>query len=208
MSGLNKNPKYIEIAIDLCEQIKSRIIIEGMKLRGRSIASANYRVSSETMRKSLNLLQEYGVIHIKEKSGAVVHSREAAIKMLETLKKTYKIQSQFDVLDQLFQEKRTIDQQIQQSYKKMKQYGTSMTEKLPIEYFKVTLHPGYSLVGQKITNVPNILETNATLFGIIREGNPISNLQSNLELIVGDICFFSGSKEIADQTIPKIKMLT
>ncbi len=59
--------RYEEIAYLIAKRIVSGNIKENDKLKGRSLISSEYNVSSETVRKAMQLLSNYNVVTVKEK---------------------------------------------------------------------------------------------------------------------------------------------
>ena len=70
--------RYIMIAIDLAERIVNGDYKEGQKISGRSTLAGLYNVSPETIRRSLSILQEAGVVRVVPGIGMFVDSVEAA----------------------------------------------------------------------------------------------------------------------------------
>lgn len=70
--------RYLSIAYQIAKRISSGQLAEGSRLSGRTLLSSEYQVSSETIRKALKILETYGVVESKERSGIVIVSRRAA----------------------------------------------------------------------------------------------------------------------------------
>ena len=64
-------PRYLTIAVDIATRIASGSILEGEKLKGRSILSTEYNVSPETIRRSMSLLSDKKVVRINASSGTI-----------------------------------------------------------------------------------------------------------------------------------------
>ncbi|HPA11074.1 MAG TPA: GntR family transcriptional regulator, partial [Treponemataceae bacterium] len=78
ISELVTAPVYLQIALDVASRIERGELAEKSKLYGRSVMSSEYGVSPETIRRSLKLLSDMGVVDVQHNSGAVVLSREKA----------------------------------------------------------------------------------------------------------------------------------
>lgn len=78
-------PQYMRIAADIASKIATSEYEVELKLPGKSTLSSAYGVSQETVRKAENLLADMGVVKIKENSGTVVLSADAARRYLETI---------------------------------------------------------------------------------------------------------------------------
>ncbi|NQS75343.1 MAG: GntR family transcriptional regulator [Peptococcaceae bacterium] len=70
--------RFIIIAMDLAEKIVNGEYYKGQKISGRSTLAALYNVSPETIRRSLSLLQESGVVKVLPGTGVIVNSVGAA----------------------------------------------------------------------------------------------------------------------------------
>lgn len=79
-----KQPRYLEIAIDIAARIARNDLKKGQRLSGRSILSSEYGVSPETIRRSVSLLEEKGVVEVANNYGVIVGSKSKAIKYLES----------------------------------------------------------------------------------------------------------------------------
>ena len=71
-------PVYQQIAIDIASRIAKKDIPIGYKLKGRSVLAGEYNVSPETIRRSMHLLEDIGIVQVSPGSGITVTSTEAA----------------------------------------------------------------------------------------------------------------------------------
>lgn len=71
-------PIYQKIAIDIAAKIAAGKYKVGEKIYGRSMLSAHYAVSPETIRRSMFMLQDLGIVAIESGSGSTVLSAERA----------------------------------------------------------------------------------------------------------------------------------
>ncbi len=79
-------PQYMRVAADIAAKIVASEYKLDRRIPGKSTLSSAYGVSQETVRKAENLLSDMGAVNIKENSGTVVLSAEAAKRYLETIK--------------------------------------------------------------------------------------------------------------------------
>ena len=70
--------RYEQIAIDLARRIARGEFSVGQKLSGRSLLAGTYNVSPETIRRSIALLQNIGVVESITGSGVFIKSSELA----------------------------------------------------------------------------------------------------------------------------------
>lgn len=73
-----RSPRYEQIAIDVAKKISNGIYSPGTKLHGRTTLAGIYKVSPETIRKAMAILEEAGALEVLHGNGAVILSREAA----------------------------------------------------------------------------------------------------------------------------------
>ncbi len=199
-------PRYLEIAIDLAQQIKQRKIKTGQKLKGRSLAASHYNVSPETIRKSLHLLAEFQIITIKDKSGAFVESRDAAIDFLAFYRKRRKVDQTFQTISELIQTRKRVDRELEHQLKTIKNHVHTAQTTIPIEHFAVTLHADHDLVGTPAGDTDWPSTSGATLFGVESVSRGIlSSVPRDYVFQAGDVLHFSGTYEISQKTIDFIK---
>ena len=105
-------PQYMRIATNLAFRIASGEILEGEKLSGRSTLSSEFSVSPETVRKSLRLLADIGIVEVREGRSTRVLSAEKAREYLEAMDVR---QEQIDLrnkLRELFNQYRDVGRQM------------------------------------------------------------------------------------------------
>ena len=83
MKRVDYYPIYSQIAYDIASKIAAGTLIEGQRFTGRSLMGATYNVSPETIRRSLHLLSDMGIISIHQHLGSIVVSREKAVEYIE-----------------------------------------------------------------------------------------------------------------------------
>jgi DNA-binding GntR family transcriptional regulator len=139
-------PRYESIAYKIAQKIHEGIFIEDSKLRGRTLLSSEFNVSSETIRKALVLLSNYGIVLVKEQSGVFVLSRENAKTFLETYEQKQKFKHIGLEIEELLKEQHQIQIEIQKKMKYLKQSN----ELFPFEYFTINLAPFKNIANQSI----------------------------------------------------------
>lgn len=200
-----KIPKYISIALDIADRIKKRDIKEGQKLKGRSLAAAEYNVSAETMRKAFSLLADKEIIIIREKSGSIVLSRQKAIEFKNSFKEFFKVTDELQVIqDIIFQNKENY-KKLAKSIKFIEASMTSQTTKLPFEHISVQVHSEYDVCGKTLEEVDYFKPTMANLFGIVSNKVPITKLNCDYRIRNEDILYFTGENDSLKKLIDVIK---
>ena len=146
MNKVKITPRYEEIAYQIADQISEKLILENTKLSGRTLLSSRFNVSSETIRRAVALLANYGVVIVKEQSGVFVVSRERAKLFAVEFKKKQAYKSQKAEIVELMDDQYKIQQQIQKKMKKL----MSSNDLFPFDHFTIKLTKDMKHLGQSI----------------------------------------------------------
>ena len=82
MKCTTKQSVYDQIAYDVASKIAVGEIKENERFSGRSLMGSHYGVSPETIRRSMRLLADEGILEVKDNSGSVVISRTKAVEFV------------------------------------------------------------------------------------------------------------------------------
>lgn len=185
-------PRYLKIAVDLSARIASGDILQGEKLKGRSVLSTEYNVSPETIRRAMSILSDKKVVEIALGSGIVVSSKENAIQFLKNFKDDESVAELRLRLSQMLDKRKTIDEEISLLTKQiidLYKYKRSDLIK-PVE---IQLPAHSCVIGKSIGALEVWHNTGATIIGVIQEKNIIISpgpyyefAQNDKVLIVGD----------------------
>lgn len=143
--------RYEQIAYRLAKDIVSGSIKELEKLSGRTLLSSKYNVSSETIRKSVELLHAYHVVKVNDRSGIIVISSENARAYIKDYKKKNSSKKQFEETLELLEESTSMNQKLHKKIKKIMQLSKS--ELFPFEYFIIKLDEHSNYLGQTIASI-------------------------------------------------------
>ncbi len=191
-SDLITVPRYLKIAVDLSARIASGEIPEGERLKGRSVLSTEYKVSPETIRRSMSILSDKQVVVINLGSGIVVSSRENAIQFVKSFKNDESISEMRLSLTQMLEKRKQMDDEIASLTEQIiDTYTYRRTDLItPVE---IQIPHGSHIVGKSIGELEVWHNTGATIIGIIRSKNVIISPGPYYEfdeddriLIVGD----------------------
>ena len=185
-------PRYLKIAVDFSARIASGEISEGEKIKGRSILSSEYKVSSETIRRAMSILSDKKVVEVVLGSGIVVLSKENAIQFLKNFKDNESVAEMRLKLSQMFEKRKSMDEEISSLTKQIIDMYKYMRSDLitPVE---IQLPPHSHVIGQSIGSLEVWHNTGATIIGVIQEKDIIISpgpyyefSQDDKVLIVGD----------------------
>lgn len=192
-------PIYERVAYEIAIQIANGQYTEGAKIKGRSLASTQFNVSTETMRKALNVLQEHGVIVIKEQSGAEVVSKAKALAYSEVFKDEVALKNSFQSFHALVDESKTIQQRIKKELTRLQKKYDINHSSTPIRTFDYQLSEVHPLVGQPNQAMNFYQLTGATLYGIVGTIT-LSSPSSEYVFQPFDILYFSGDDTVMHRT--------
>lgn len=106
-------PRYVKIAHDICYRILSGEFKEGDTLKGRSMLASMYNVSPETIRKSINILADEGILEVKHGVGVFVDSIIRAKQYADKWDTKSTIDQQYDKVNNLIKQANIINNQLQ-----------------------------------------------------------------------------------------------
>ena len=66
---VGRRAKYESVAISIADQVAKGIYVINERLRGRSTLASLYKVSPETIRRAMALLEAHGVVKVTQGSG-------------------------------------------------------------------------------------------------------------------------------------------
>jgi K+/H+ antiporter YhaU regulatory subunit KhtT len=185
-------PRYLKIAVNLSSRIASGEISVGEKLKGRSVLSSEYNVSSETIRRAMAILSDKKVVEVAVGSGIIVKSKENAIRFLKSFKDDESIADMRSKLGQMFEKRKQMDEEINDlTLKIIDMYKYKRSDLItPVE---IQLPQNSFVIGKSIGELEVWHNTGATIIGIIQDENVIISPGPYYEfhenervLIVGD----------------------
>ena len=145
-------PRYLKIAVDIATRIVSGNLVEGEKLKGRSVLSTEYNVSSETIRRSMSLLSDKHVVQTKAGSGITVLSREKAVEFVNNFKSDEILHKMNDNLSQLLKKRLQLDEEISNATKQIADMYKYMRSDL-INPLEIILPESSHVIGKSIGEI-------------------------------------------------------
>jgi DNA-binding transcriptional regulator YhcF (GntR family) len=200
-------PIYERVAYEIAIQIANGQYSEGAKIKGRSLASTQFNVSTETMRKALNVLQDHGVITIKEQSGAEVISKVNALAYSEAFKDEVALKNTFQSFHALLDESKAIQLRIKKELSRLQKKYDINHSSTPIRTFDYQLSERHPLVGQTHQSINLYQRTGATLYGIVGAVT-LSSPGKDYVFQPFDILYFSGDDAVMQRTMDYLSSLT
>ena len=162
------SPVYYQIAADLAGRIVRGELREGDRLSGRSMLVGNYGVSSETIRRALNLLSEKGIVEIIPGSGVTVICREKASAYVERAGMIVDLRSLKQEVVDLLKEQDDLSHRMRETVDKIFDLSDRLKNREPVRGYDFELPQGSPLVGHTLRDMRLRQNTGATLIAIKR----------------------------------------
>lgn len=189
-------PQYMRIALDIANRIAAGEIAEQQRISGRSLLSSQYHVSPETVRKALSLLNDMNVVQVKEKSGVIILSAEAARRFLSNFEGQREQQELRAQLQELTEQGQTVARRIAEvSARLLEAQTTPLPTEKRLPNYELQVPAGSPRVGQSVGSLHFWQATGATVIAIRRNQNTILSPGPYAELQEGDMVVFVGAPE-------------
>ncbi|PKM88054.1 MAG: GntR family transcriptional regulator [Firmicutes bacterium HGW-Firmicutes-12] len=195
--------RYEQIALDIAQKIARGEYKEGQKLSGRSLLAGTYNVSPETIRRSIALLQNIGVVEAITGSGIVIKSILLAREYLTEYNERQEIITLRNRINNTLNQRRQLDIELEKELSKLLEYAFQKASFLQ-QIEEIVIGGKSWMIGRTIADTNMRNRTGATVVAIIRSGQEIFSppadftLQENdLLIVVGN----TGAKELAKELI-------
>lgn len=189
-------PQYMRIALDIANRIASGEIAERQRISGRSLLSSQYHVSPETVRKALSLLRDMDVVQVKEKSGVIILSADAARSFLSSFKGQREQQELRTQLHELTEQNQTISRRIAEVCDQLLEaQSTPLPTEQRLPNYELPVPAGSPRAGQSIGTLHFWQATGATIIALRRNQNTLLSPGPYAQLQEGDMVVFVGAPE-------------
>lgn len=192
------NPNYLLIAKDIALKISKGIYKEGKTLKGRTLLSGEYGVSSETIRKSINILANEKIVSVKHGVGIFVESKSNAIKFLSKIKDVDDKKKQISELDELITQRNLLNDDISKKISTIFKRGNYISN-LDIEFKEIVIQEDSWVINQTIGDVYFYNYTEATIVAIKRGERVITSPGPDFTFIANDKLIIVGKDDLSYQ---------
>lgn len=186
-------PTYERIAIDLANRIYDGELKVGEKIHGRSTLASEYKVSPETVRRAIKILEDVEIVHSTKGSGIVIASKEKAFKYISRFSNLASMKELEKKMNVLISERNKLDEQLYETLRKIIDYSGKLRHTNPLTPIEVDVFPHCRHVGKTISELKFWQYTGGTVIGIKRKGEmiispgPYASIQENdVLLVIGD----------------------
>ncbi len=194
-----KKAAYVSIALDIANKILNGEFKEEQKISGRSTLASMYNVSPETIRRAVVLLEEMKVVSSSRGSGIDVISKSAAEKFIEKHKSSQYISSIRDDIDDLLEQKKKLDDQIQQSFETIFDYLDRFKSDTPYTFIEIKVTDKSKLIGRRINEVRFWQSTGTTMVAYRRHGRTEISPGPDYVFEHGDTIVVIGSNNVYEK---------
>jgi K+/H+ antiporter YhaU regulatory subunit KhtT len=186
--------RYQEIALDIAHSIVMGEYREGDKIHGRSTLAGRYNVSPETIRRSIAILQNGGVVMVNQGIGITVISKSQAEKFMRGFDQKAEIQVYLDDMKQLMDKRREIDLQIDAHLTKIVTYTDRLASRW-MDVGEIEVEQSSLAIGKTLSDLKIRERTGLTVVAVVRGGSEHFSPGAAFVLTEGDILLVVGSDQ-------------
>ena len=190
------DPNYLIIAKDIALKISKGIYKEGKTLKGRTLLSGEYGVSSETIRKSINILANEKIVSVKHGVGIFVESKINAAKFLAKFADLDDRKKQVGELNELIIQRNSLNEDIFKKITTLLKQGNYISN-FDIEFKEITIQDDSWVINQTIGDVYFYNYTEATIIAVKRGERIITSPGPEFTFIANDKLIIVGKDELS-----------
>ncbi|MGF6948877.1 K+/H+ antiporter YhaU regulatory subunit KhtT [Neobacillus sp. B4I6] len=194
-------PTYERIAIDLANRIYDGKFKVGEKIHGRSTLASEYKVSPETVRRAIKILEDVEIVQSTKGSGIVISSRENAYKYIQRFSNIASIKDLEKQMNSLISERDKLDEQLFDTLRKIMDYSGKLRHTNPLAPIEVEVIPGCIHIGQTISELKFWQNTGGTVIGMKRKGELIISPGPYAVILERDVLLIIGAEETHDRVL-------
>jgi K+/H+ antiporter YhaU regulatory subunit KhtT len=194
-------PTYERIAIDLANRIYDGKFKVGEKIHGRSTLASEYKVSPETVRRAIKILEDVEIVQSTKGSGIVISSRMNAYKYIQRFSNLASIKDLEKQMNTLISERDNLDQQVFDTLRKIMDYSGKLRHTNPLAPIEVEVFSESIHIGKTISEVKFWQNTGGTVIGMKRKGELIISPGPYALIHEGDILLIIGDETTYDRVV-------
>lgn len=186
-------PVYAQIALDIALCIAKGELREETKVAGRSLLASQYNVSPETIRRSLQLLEDMDIVEVVPGIGVTIKSRLNAARYVDRYNVGKNLRELKADIYEMIEERERMNERISEKIEHMFDLSERLKNTNPINIMEFEVPLKSPLIGKMISDVQFWQKTGATIVGIKREGKLIISpgpyacfMPQDIILVVGD----------------------
>lgn len=196
MNHTIKQPRYINIAIDVAEKIAAEEFIQNQKIKGRSTLAGGYNVSPETIRKAMTLLAELDVVQIFPNSGVIIKSKDKAVDFLNKFSSKENLLSIREKIKKLIYERNLLNLEIDNNIDLILENFTQLKNIEPIKHYEYAIKQNSKIIDKTISELKFWQNTGATIVGVLRNKEMLVSVGPYFSFSANDVIIFVGIEDV------------
>lgn len=185
---------YKQIAMDIASKIVNGKYRPGEKIHGRSTLASQYNVSPETVRRAVFLLNQVGVLDVRQGAGIIIKSVENAEEFISKANDRESIDTIKSHINRLMQEQKQLNHKLQENINILLDANDRFNYLNPLTPFELYIDAACPLVGKTIASVRFWNNTGATIIAIKRKTNTILSPGPHAQFFAGDYILIVGDE--------------
>ena len=186
--------RYQEIALDIAHSILMGEYHEGEKIHGRSTLAGRYKVSPETVRRAIAILQNLGVVVVSQGVGITVTSKAMAEKFIKSFNQKGEFQVILEELKKLMDQRRENDLKIESHLNKLRGYTDRLMSRW-LDVVEIEIGKTSSAMGKTLRELRIRECTGTTIIAVVRDGVEQFSPDAGFVLRAEDVLLVAGSAE-------------
>lgn len=194
-------PTYEKIAIDLANRINDGHYKVGEKIHGRSTLASEYKVSPETVRRAIKILEDVEIVQSTKGSGIIISSKENAFKYINRFSNIASVKDLEKQMNSLMTDREKLDDQIAETLNKIMDYAVKLRHTNPLAPIEVEVLPECKHIGKTISDLNFWQNTGGTVIGMKRNGAMVISPGPYALILEGDILLIIGDEQTYERVI-------
>lgn len=199
-----ESPIYAQIALDIAIRISKGEIKEGVRLSGRSVLASEYKVSPETVRRSLRILEDMAIVKVHAGSGVEVVSRFEAASFIERYNVGNDMRAARNEIASLIKDKDELDRKLVALIDRVYDLSERLRNISPVHAVEIEVPEGSPIIGKSVTDLRFWQSTGATIVGIKKGDRLIISPGPYASFNAHDIMLVIGDKDAPDRVLKLI----
>ncbi|MBZ4666804.1 TrkA C-terminal domain-containing protein [Mahella sp.] len=193
-------PRYQNIALDIAKRIAEGEFYEGQRLYGRSNLAGRYKVSPETIRRAVSLLQDVGVVATYQGKGIIVISKDAAAKYIKRFEESKVLESLLAELGDIMEEREQLDKRLKEIVSVACSWASGANDMAPYNITEIEVREDSHVTGKTISEVKFWQNTGATIIAIKRGNTIIVSPGPYNDIQAKDVLVIAGDENVRLRT--------
>lgn len=189
-----KTSKFQKIVVEVAKKIAVGDYPVGSSIKGRSTLAATFGVSSETIRRAMNILADLHIVSLKQGVGVIILSKEKAIEFLDDFESTNDIETQ---KSRILGHIKNQEEQLKTLAGLVSVYLEQtklVNKKYPLDPYGIRLSEDSEFIGMQLLDAQVWHKTGATVVAIERNNELLLSPSPYQTFQKEDIIYFIGEE--------------